>query len=49
MRLAYQAVAGGVVAEGELGFAGVEIAAGEQQFAVAVALEAVAGSTLKTP
>ena len=33
----------GVVAERELGFAGAEIAAGEQQLAVAVALEAVAG------
>ncbi len=33
----------GVVAERELGFAGAEVAAGEQQLAFAVALEAVAG------
>jgi hypothetical protein len=39
----------GVVAEGELGLAGAEVAAGEQELALAVALEAVARKTLKTP
>ena len=36
-----------MVAEGELGFAGVEIAAGEQELAFTVALEAVAGKDVE--
>ena len=47
VRLAYQAVSRGVIAERELGFTGVEIAGGKEQFGFAVALESIAGQDVE--